>query len=54
MKTKSNISGTKKKKKFQKPQLKSQDILTAGLAVVCNGTMSGGRKATGPCTKLKT
>jgi hypothetical protein len=51
---KSKISPVKKKKKFQKPQLKSQEILTAGLAVVCNGTVAAGRKAINPCTQLKT
>ena len=42
------------KKKFKKPVVKTQRILDAGLAVVCNGTTSSGRKAKAPCTRLKT
>jgi hypothetical protein len=47
----------KKKKKYSKPVLKSEKILTAGLAATCNGTTNGGRKSATPaCTasRLKT
>ena len=43
-----------KKKTYQKPQIKSQKILEAGLGAVCNGSQTGGRKGINPCTTLKT
>ena len=48
---------TKSKRKYQKPELKSEKILDAGLGATCNGTTNGGRKSATPaCTasSLKT
>ncbi len=46
-----------KKKKYQKPKIKSEKILEAGLGATCNGTTTGGRKSATPAckaTSLKT
>lgn len=46
-----------KKKKYQKPKIKSEKILEAGLGATCNGTTNGGRKSATPAckaTSLKT
>ncbi len=45
---------TPKKKAYIKPEIKSESILEAGLANVCNGTTIANRKSVGPCTILKT
>lgn len=45
------------KKKYHKPQIKSEKILEAGLGATCNGTTAGGRKSATPAcrsTSLKT
>lgn len=42
------------KKKYVKPEMKSEEVLEAGLGQVCNGSSGGGRKAVGPCTIIKT
>lgn len=36
----------KKKKAYKKPEIKSEKVLDAGLAVSCNGSTTGNRKAT--------
>lgn len=50
-----NASNKPKKKTYQKPQIKSQKILEAGLTTGCNGTPGGGRKVDIPtgCTSGK-
>lgn len=53
MKTKTNEK--KPRKPYKKPAVQSEKVLDAAFAALCNGvSSSGGRKATGPCTHLKT
>ncbi len=47
-------SASKKKKKYVKPKIMSEKILTAGLGATCNGTTSGGRKSATPACNSKT
>jgi hypothetical protein len=42
------LAEQKKKKKYTKPELKSEKILVAGLGASCNGTTSGSRKSATP------
>ncbi|MEK6577876.1 MAG: hypothetical protein AABZ55_01500 [Bdellovibrionota bacterium] len=39
------------RKKYEKPSIKTENL--TAVAALCNGTSTGGRKAVGPCTKLK-
>lgn len=51
------IKKVSKKKIYQKPKIRSEKILEAGLGATCNGTTSGGRKSATPAckaTSLKT
>jgi len=41
-------SKVKTKKKYSKPKIVSEKILTAGLGATCNGTTNGGRKSATP------
>jgi hypothetical protein len=43
----------KSKKPYQKPALKTEKVLEAGLGATCNGSSVGGRKSAGPCTIIK-
>ena len=45
-------SRTKNEKlRYEKPAIRTEPL--TAVAALCNGTTSGGRKAVGPCTKLK-
>jgi hypothetical protein len=51
------IKKVSKKKIYQKPKIRSEKILEAGLGATCNGTTNGGRKSATPAckaTSLKT
>ena len=39
------------KLKYAKPVIKTENL--TAVATLCNGTTTGGRKASGPCTRLK-
>lgn len=43
----------KNKKKYIKPKITSEKILTAGLGATCNGTTNGGRKSATPACNSK-
>jgi hypothetical protein len=44
---------SKNRKPYQKPTLKTEKVLEAGLGAVCNGSSVGGRKSSAPCTIIK-
>ncbi len=57
MSSEKQIKKDSKKKTYQKPKIKSEKILEAGLGSTCNGTTTGGRKSATPAckaTSLKT